>query len=80
MTGQEIVEIFPESPTEFFLKIVNAQLTFIDIDEGEKSQVILHQHEINRILKKLTDKQILVCFHPIKAQINNNLQAERIVT
>lgn len=53
MTGQEIVEIFPESPTEFFLKIVDAQLTFIDNDEGKKSQVILHQHGRDRILNKI---------------------------
>jgi CubicO group peptidase (beta-lactamase class C family) len=43
LTGQQRVEIFPESATEFFLKVVDAQLTF-EIDEtGKASQVVLHQ-------------------------------------
>ena len=52
MTGREKDEIFPESPTEFFLKVVDAQLTFLNNDGGE-SQLIIHQHGKNRVLNKI---------------------------
>ena len=42
-TGQPKVEMFPESPTEFFLKVVNAQLTFVKDATGHVTHVILHQ-------------------------------------
>jgi CubicO group peptidase (beta-lactamase class C family) len=43
MTGQPKVEIFPRSETEFFLKIVNAQITFVKNDEREVVKAILNQ-------------------------------------
>ena len=52
VTGQQRDEIFPESPTKFFLKVVDAQLTFVN-DEAGKSQVIIHQHGRDRILNKI---------------------------
>jgi len=42
-TGQQKVEIFPESETKFFLKVVDAQITFIKDKEGKVNQLILHQ-------------------------------------
>ncbi|MEM8781095.1 MAG: DUF3471 domain-containing protein [Cyanobacteria bacterium P01_G01_bin.49] len=55
MTGQERDEIFPESPTEFFLKVVDAQLTFVNNDEG-RSQVIIHQYGRDKVLNKIIDR------------------------
>ena len=52
MTGQKIVEIFPESPTKFFQKKVDAQLTFIKNDGGT-SQVIIHQHGRDWVLNEI---------------------------
>ncbi len=43
MTGQPKFEIFPSSETEFFLKVVNAQITFVRSDEGEVIKAILSQ-------------------------------------
>ncbi len=43
MTGQSFLEIIPESETEFFLKVVDAQLTFVKNAKGEVTAVILHQ-------------------------------------
>ncbi len=43
LTGQNRVEIFPESATQFFLKVVDAQLTFIVEGTGKAVRVILHQ-------------------------------------
>jgi len=42
-TGQEKVEIFPSSETEFFLKVVDAQLTFVRGADGRAESVVLHQ-------------------------------------
>jgi hypothetical protein len=42
-TGQGKVEIYPESQTKFFLKVVDAQLEFVKDDSGKFSKMILHQ-------------------------------------
>jgi hypothetical protein len=42
-TGQGKVEIFPESETKFFLKVVDAQLEFVKDESGKFNKVILHQ-------------------------------------
>lgn len=44
LTGQPSVEIFAESPTTFFLKVVDAQLTFTVDAEGRGTAVTLHQN------------------------------------
>jgi len=41
--GQPKYEIFPESKDKFFLKVVDAQISFIKNDRGEVTQLILHQ-------------------------------------
>ncbi|GAA6621677.1 serine hydrolase [Scytonema sp. NUACC26] len=45
---EERVEMFPESPTKFFLKTINAQRTFIVDETGRASRVILHQGGLDR--------------------------------
>jgi len=52
-TGQPRFEIFAESPTEFFLKVVNAQITFITDPGGHATEMILHQGGANQHLKKI---------------------------
>ncbi len=42
-TGQGRIEAFPESSTDFFLKVIDAQLTFVQ-EDGRITQLILHQH------------------------------------
>ncbi len=44
LTGQDSLEVFPESETEFFYKVVDAQLTFVNNDKGEVTTLILHQN------------------------------------
>jgi CubicO group peptidase (beta-lactamase class C family) len=51
-TSQPRVEIFPESETKFFLKAVDAQITFVKDATGKVTQLILHQngdHEAKKI-------------------------------
>ena len=42
-TGQGKFQIFPESETEYFLKVVDAQITFVKDADGKVSKLILHQ-------------------------------------
>jgi CubicO group peptidase (beta-lactamase class C family) len=42
-TGQPQAELFPESATKFFLKVVDAQVTFVKNEAGEVTHLILHQ-------------------------------------
>ena len=42
-TGQGKVEIFASSPTEFFLKVVDAQITFVKDATGVVTHLVLHQ-------------------------------------
>lgn len=42
-TGQPKVELFPESETKFFLKVVDAKVTFVKDDAGKVTHLILHQ-------------------------------------
>jgi D-alanyl-D-alanine carboxypeptidase len=42
-TGQAKVEIFPSSETEFFLKVVDARITFVRGPGASVEQLVLHQ-------------------------------------
>jgi CubicO group peptidase (beta-lactamase class C family) len=44
VTGQDRLEIFPSGETDFFLKVVNAQLTFQKDAVGKVMQVVVHQN------------------------------------
>ena len=43
-TGQGKFELFPTSETEFFLKVVDAQVTFVKDEQGKVTQLILNQN------------------------------------
>jgi len=42
-TGQQKIEIFPISETEFFPKVVDARITFVRGADGKVTQLVLHQ-------------------------------------
>ncbi len=42
-TGQPKIQAFPSSETEFFLKDVEAQITFVKDAQGRVTQLVLHQ-------------------------------------
>lgn len=53
LTGQQAFELFAESETEFFLKIVDAQVTFVKDAHGVITQLILHQNGKDMPAKKI---------------------------
>jgi len=50
--GQAKAELFPESETKFFLKVVDAQVTFVKDDKGQVTDLILHQG-VDQLAKKI---------------------------
>lgn len=53
-SGQEKAELFPESETEFFLKVVDAQVTFVK-ENGKVTHLVLHQAGQNIKGKRVTE-------------------------
>ncbi|MDJ0688398.1 MAG: serine hydrolase [Xenococcaceae cyanobacterium MO_188.B32] len=53
LTGQEANKILPESPTKFFYKTTDAQITFVTNDEGQVSHLIIHQQGTDTKLNKI---------------------------
>jgi CubicO group peptidase (beta-lactamase class C family) len=51
--GQPPTEIFPESETKFFIKVVDAQISFVKNEKGEVTQLILHQNGRDMAGKKI---------------------------
>lgn len=44
LTGQQALEIYPESDHDFFAKVFDAQVTFVTDSQGHTTELILHQH------------------------------------
>ncbi len=53
LTGQPKLEIFAESEKDYFLKIVDAQLTFETDAEGRATSVVLHQNGRDQRAKRI---------------------------
>ncbi len=51
-TGQPKFELFPESEQKFFLKVVDAQVSFFKDGKGAVTHLILHQNGANQKAKK----------------------------
>jgi D-alanyl-D-alanine-carboxypeptidase/D-alanyl-D-alanine-endopeptidase len=52
-TGQPKAEIFAESDHDYFLKIVDAQITFVTDSIGQATELILHQGGLNQHAKRI---------------------------
>jgi hypothetical protein len=57
LTGQQKLQVFPESDRKFFLKVVDAQLTFATDTEGKTTQLTLHQNGRDMAAKRVDDTQ-----------------------
>jgi Domain of unknown function (DUF3471)/Glyoxalase superfamily protein len=53
LTGQSPVPIYPESNTEFFVKVVDAQISFITDGRGRAESLILHQNNHDMPMKRI---------------------------
>lgn len=46
-TGQEKLPVFPQSPTEFVYRVVDARITFVIGSDGKPTKLILHQNGLD---------------------------------
>jgi bla regulator protein blaR1 len=58
LTGQPAVEIYPQSATHFFLKVVDANLDFVTTGKGPATAVVLHQNGQNVTLPRMDDAAV----------------------
>ena len=72
MTGQPAVENFPSSNTEFFIKIVNAQLTFVTDQRDHATALILHQNGRNVTAPRISDEEA----QQIESALNARIQSQ----
>ncbi len=56
LTGQPRFEVFPESETKFFLRVVDAQITFGRADDGSVDHLVLHQGGVDQRAARIADK------------------------
>jgi serine-type D-Ala-D-Ala carboxypeptidase/endopeptidase len=52
-TGQPKFEVFPESEKDYFLKVVDAQITFETDSQGKVTGLTLHQNGMNKLGKRI---------------------------
>lgn len=52
-TGQSQLEVFPESETKFFSKLIDAEITFVKDDGGQVTHLVLHQGGRDQQAKRL---------------------------
>jgi D-alanyl-D-alanine-carboxypeptidase/D-alanyl-D-alanine-endopeptidase len=57
LTGQPKFEVFPEGERKFFLKVVDAQLTFDTDAQGKATQATLHQNGRDMMAKRIDQAQ-----------------------
>jgi CubicO group peptidase (beta-lactamase class C family) len=57
LTGQQKLPLFPESERKFFLKVVDAQLTFDTDAQGKATQLTLHQNGADIAAKRIDEAQ-----------------------
>ena len=52
-TGQDKFELFAETEADFFLTVVDAQITFVKDDKGQVTHLVLHQNKVDHPGKKI---------------------------
>jgi D-alanyl-D-alanine-carboxypeptidase/D-alanyl-D-alanine-endopeptidase len=52
-TGQPQFEMFAEGERDYFLKVVDAQITFVTDSTGRATELILHQYGVDRHAKRV---------------------------
>lgn len=55
LTGQPRFEVFPESETKYFYRVVDAQITFGRGDDGSVDHLVLHQNDMDQRAGRIVD-------------------------
>src|SRR5712692_5430427 len=65
-TNQGRIEIFAESETRFFLKIIEAQATFVRDSQGKVTGLVWRQNGVDNQAKKVSDKPVIETLVPFE--------------
>jgi bla regulator protein blaR1 len=71
LTGQGPVEIFPSSKTEYFAKLVKAQITFETDAQGRATALTLHQNGMNHTAPRMDDQAAQQIEDAFKARVES---------
>lgn len=55
LTGQPRFEVFPESETTYFYRVVDAQITFGRGEDGSVDHLVLHQNDMDQRAERLAE-------------------------
>jgi hypothetical protein len=75
LTGQPRFPVFPEGEGKFFLKVVDAQLTFPSGSEDKAPEVVLHQGGRDQVAKRIDDAQVATAQEALAARIRDQTAA-----
>ncbi|HEY2839763.1 MAG TPA: DUF3471 domain-containing protein, partial [Pirellulales bacterium] len=56
LTGQSKARLYPTSPTEFFYRVVDAQISFVKDDDGKVIRLVLRQNGRDLPARRLPDE------------------------
>jgi hypothetical protein len=73
LTGQENVEIYPESSNKFFATVVAAQLSFMIDAQGRVTELVLHQGGLERHAKRIDEAEVKDLEAAREARIANKM-------
>lgn len=74
LTGQPAVEIYPESASEFFLKVVDAQLSFVFDEHGQITSLVLHQNGHNITAPRIDEATAAQITYKQTSKVQNQTQ------
>lgn len=72
LTGQQDVEVYPESPTKFFATVVAAQISFATNAEGNTTELVLHQGGMEQHAPKVDESVVKKGEASLAERIKNN--------
>lgn len=77
LTGQPKVELFAESDSDFFLKVVPAQLTFTSGDDGRVDALILHQGGHDTVATRIDEAEAKRLGNELGERVRNRMPDPR---
>jgi len=72
LTGQNNVEVFPESRTKFFATIVQAQISFGSDAEGRVNELVLHQNGLEQHAPRISSDAARAIEAALLARLQRN--------
>jgi bla regulator protein blaR1 len=72
LTGQGAVDVYPQTATHFFVKVVDANLDFVAEGDGPASAMVLHQNGRNITWTRIDDAVAAQASAELAARIQSN--------